>query len=82
MFDVLAGGAEDLAIHIDQPTPAERPAVPSLPSDRSGDRVSPCILDALMEIEVADGVRHDGRAEHLLLRFLDELSQVHVGIGE
>ena len=82
VFDVLAGGAEDLAVHVDQAAPAERPAMPSLPSDRPGDGISPRIPDPLVQIEVADGMRDDGRAEHLLLLLLDELPQVHVGIGE
>jgi hypothetical protein len=60
VFDVLAGRAEDLAVDVDQPTPPERPAMPSLPSDRSGDGVSPRIPDPLVQIEVADRMRHDG----------------------
>ena len=34
-----------------------------------------------MEVEVAHGVRDDGRAEHLLPFLFDELPQVHVGVG-
>jgi hypothetical protein len=60
MFDVLAGGPEDLSVHLDQPTPPERPAMPSLPSDRSGDGVSPRLPDALVQVEVADGMGDDG----------------------
>lgn len=64
VFDVLAGGPEHLSVHVDQPTPPERPAMPSLPSDRSGDGVSPRLSDALVQIQVTDRMRHDGRSEH------------------
>src|SRR5688500_6936029 len=64
MFDVLAGRPEDLAVHVDRPTTPVRPAMPSLSTDRSGDGVTPRILDALMQVEVADRMRHDGRPEH------------------
>ena len=60
MFDVLAGGPEHLSVHVDEPTPPERPAMPSLPPDRSGDGVSPGIADPLVEIEVTDRMRHNG----------------------
>ena len=79
MTHVFAGGAEDLAVHVDG---ASMPTESPLPANGSGDGVSPRILDALVQVEVADGMRDDGRAEHLLLLFLDELPQVHVGIGE
>ena len=78
MADVFAGGSEDLAVDVDQTLV---PTMARLPSDGPGDRIPPRVADALVQIEVAHGVRDDGRAEHLLL-LLDELPQVHVGIGE
>lgn len=80
MADVFAGGAEDLAVDVDE---SLVPTMPRLASDRSSDRIPPRVLDPLVEVEVAHGVRDDGRTEHLLLLLLlDELAQVHVGIGE
>lgn len=78
MFDVLAGGTEDLSVHVDG---TSMPAEPPFLSHGSGDGVSPRFPDPLVQVEVADGMRDDGRAEHLLL-LLDELPQVHVGIDE
>jgi hypothetical protein len=60
VFDVLAGGPEYLAVHVDEPASPERPTMPSLASDRSGDGVSPGLPDALVQIEVADRMRDDG----------------------
>ncbi|MBA3738982.1 MAG: hypothetical protein H0W97_10505 [Actinobacteria bacterium] len=60
MLDVLAGGPEDLSDHVNQPIPPERPMMPSLPSDRSSDGISPRIPDALVQIQVTDRMRHDG----------------------
>jgi hypothetical protein len=79
LADVLAGGTEDFAVDVDQPLVA---AMPRLSSDRSSHRNPTRVADALVQIEVADGMRDDGRAEHLLLLLLDELPQVHIGIGE
>jgi hypothetical protein len=70
LADVFAGRAEDLAVDVDQPLV---PSMPRLPSDRPSHRISPRLADPLMQIEVADGMRDDGRAEHLLLLLLDEL---------
>jgi hypothetical protein len=70
VFDVLAGGPEDLSVHVDQPTPFERPTMPSLPSNRSGDGVPPRVTDPLVQIQIAHWVRDDGRAEHLSLLLL------------
>jgi hypothetical protein len=64
VFDVLAGGPEHLSVHVDEPTPSERPAMPSLPSDGSGDGVSPGVAYPLVQIKVAHGVRDHGRTEH------------------
>ena len=64
VFDVLAGGPEDLSVDIDQPTAPERPTKPTLPSDRPGDGVSPRVADPLMQIQVTHGVRDDRRSEH------------------
>jgi hypothetical protein len=60
VFDVLAGGPEYLSVHVDEPAPLERPMMPSVASDRSSDGVSPCLSDALVKVEVADGMRDDG----------------------
>jgi hypothetical protein len=79
LADVFAGRAEDLAVDVDL---ASATAMPQPSSDRSSDGITACFADPLVQIEVAHGVGDDGRAEHLLLLFLDELPQVHVGIGE
>jgi hypothetical protein len=57
VFDVLACGPEDLAVDVDRPLV---PAMPRLPSDGSSDRIPPCVADALVQVEVADGMRDDG----------------------
>jgi hypothetical protein len=45
LADVLAGRAEDLAIHVDEASVA---TMPELPPDRSGDSVPPRVLDPLV----------------------------------
>ena len=69
LADVFAGWSEDLAVDIDQPLVS---SMPRLASDGSGYRIPPRVADPLVQVEVADGMRDDGRAEHLLL-LLDEL---------
>ena len=60
MFDVLAGGAEDLPVDVHRMTSPEPEAMPLRPSDRSSDRVPPRIADPLVQVQIADGVRDDG----------------------
>ena len=57
MSDVFAGGTEDLAVDVDR---ASMPTGSPLLSNGSGDGVSPRITDALVQVEVADRMRHDG----------------------
>jgi hypothetical protein len=56
LADVLAGGAEDLAVDVDQ---AVIPAMSALPSDGTSHCISPRVADALVQIEVAHRVRDD-----------------------
>jgi hypothetical protein len=71
LADVFAGGAEDLAVDVDEAGVA---AMPEPPSDRSSDGIAPRVPDPLVQVEVAHRVGDDGRAEHLLLLLLDEPS--------
>jgi hypothetical protein len=57
LADVLAGGAEDLAVDVDEAGVA---AMPEPPSDRSSDGIPTRLPDPLVEVEVAHGVRDDG----------------------
>jgi hypothetical protein len=57
--DVLAGRTEDLAVDLDLAVATERVA-PTVPTDGPGDRVLPGFPDPLVEVEVADRMRHDG----------------------
>ena len=57
LADVFAGWAEDLAVDVGPPSVS---TMPQPPSDRSSDGVTPRVADALVQVEVADGVRDDG----------------------
>jgi hypothetical protein len=70
LADVLAGRAEDLAVDVHH---ASVTTEPELPPDRPGHRIPAGFPDPLVQIEVAHGMRDDGRPEHLLLLLLDEL---------
>jgi len=79
LADVLPGGTEDFAVDIDQPSVS---TMPQPPSDRPSDGIATGVADPLVQVEVAHGVRHDWRAEHLLFPLRDERAEIHVGIGE
>ena len=57
LADVLAGGAEDLAVDVDH---ASVTAMPQLPSDRPGHGITSGVADPLVQVQVAHRVRDDG----------------------
>jgi hypothetical protein len=73
LADVLAGRPEDLPVDVHLVSSPESETVSPRPSDGSRDGVPPRVSDPLMQVEVADGMCDDGRAEHLFLYLLDEL---------
>lgn len=79
MADVFAGRSEHLRINVDQTI---TPTMPPVPSDGPGHGVFPRIADPLVQVEVAHGVRDDGRAEHLGILLRDEFPEVDVWVGE
>jgi hypothetical protein len=57
LADILAGGAEDLAVDVDH---ASGTTMPQLPPDRSGHGITTGVADPLVKIEVAHRMRDDG----------------------
>jgi hypothetical protein len=70
LADVFAGGPEDLPVDIHKMISPEPEAMPRRPSDRPRDRVPPRVTDPLVQIQIAHGMCHDGRPEHLCRPFL------------
>ena len=81
MTDVLADRPEHFAVDLDLAVAPEQ-VTTTVPPNRTRHRVLLRLADPLMQVQVADRVRDDGRAEHLRRLPGNELAKIDGRIGE